>query len=194
MTVKKLLLVDDDGLVLSTFGKGLSDNGYEVVLADSGEQALELAVKESSIGLAILDIRMPGLSGIETARSLKCQGIASMFLSAYDDEKTVKQAVAEGALGFLVKPIDVAKAIPAIEAALQRAVEMQALFDTKHRLDSALETGNQVNVVIGILMERHRLERNEAFDLLRMKARSNRRKVKDVAEDMLSAWSVFNQS
>ncbi len=194
MKVKKLLLVDDDGLVLSTFGKGLADHGYDVVLADSGEEALRVAEKEQSIDLAILDIRMPGLSGIEVAQSLKCLGIASMFLSAYDDKNYVKQAVDEGALGYLVKPIDVEKAIPAIESALQRALEIQALFDTKQRLDSALETGNQVNVVIGILMERHRLARQDAFELLRMKARSSRRKVKDIAEEMLGAWDMINLS
>lgn len=66
------------------------------------------------------------------------------------------------------------------------------LFDTKQRLEGALETSNQVNTVIGILMESHRLDRLDAFELLRMKARSNRRKVKDVAKEMLGACEVFN--
>ena len=192
MKEKKILVVDDDGLVLSTFGKGLADHGYNVLLADSGEEALRLAVKEQQLDLAILDIRMPGISGLETAQGLKRLGIASMFLSAYDDKETVQQAVKEGALGYLVKPFDVEKAIPAIESALQRALDIQGLFDTKQRLDTALETGNQVNVVIGMLMERHHLPRQDAFELLRANARSSRRKVKDVAEEMLSAWNTFN--
>ncbi len=192
MEIKKLLLVDDDGLVLSTFGKGLTDHGYDVVLSDNGEDALKIAVKEQPIDLAILDMRMPGMSGIETAQGLKSLGIASMFLSAYNDKEHVKQAVCDGALGYLIKPIDVENALPAIESALQRAMDIQGLFETKYRLDAALETSNQVNVVIGLFMERHHIERQEAFELLRMKARSSRRKIKDIAEEILAAWDTFN--
>ncbi len=192
MKIKKLLLVDDDGLVLSTFGKGLTDHGYDVVLSDNGEDALKMAIKEQPIDLAILDMRMPGISGIETAQGLKSLGIASIFLSAYNDKEHVKQAIDEGALGYLMKPIDVEKAFPAIESALLRAIEIQKLFDIKHRLDAALETSNQVNVVVGIFMERYRIERQDAFELLRMKARSSRRKVRDIAEEILTAWHTVN--
>ncbi len=193
MKTKKLLLVDDDGLILATFGKGLQDIGYDVSLAYSGEQALRLAANESPPDLAILDIRMPGQSGLETAQGLKHLGIPSIFLSAYNDETYVKQAVAEGALGYLIKPLDVAKVIPAIETALERAQEIQQLHDTNKRLDGALETGNLVNVVVGMLMQRHHLGRQDAFELLRRKARTDRRKVKNVAEDILAAWDTFNQ-
>lgn len=192
MKLKKLLLVDDDGLILSTFGKGLSDHGYDVILFDSGEEAVQLVKSEQDIDLAILDIHMPGLSGIDTARLLKAYGIPSIFLSAYDDAESVKEAVDSGGLGYLVKPIDVTKAIPTIESALQRGCEIQVLFETKERLDAALETGNQVNVVIGILMERHKIQRQQAFELLRHHARSNRRKIKVVAEEFLSSWDNIN--
>jgi len=85
-------------------------------LADSGEEALRIAESEQLVDLAILDIRMPSITGIETARRLKNIGIAAMFLSAYYDEDTVKQVVDEGALAYLVKPIDVTKVVPAIES------------------------------------------------------------------------------
>ncbi|HEB57275.1 MAG TPA: response regulator [Gammaproteobacteria bacterium] len=193
MKTKKLLLVDDDGLILATFGKGLKDIGYEVSLAYSGEQALRLAANEPPPDLAILDIRMPGQSGFETAQGLKHLGIPSIFLSAYNDETYIKQAVAEGALGYLIKPVDVEKMIPTIETALERAQEIQHLQDANKRLDGALETGNLVNVVVGMLMQRHHLGRQDAFELLRRKARTDRRKVKNVAEDILAAWDIFNQ-
>lgn len=193
MKTKKLLLVDDDGLILATFGKGLKDIGYEVSLAYSGEQALRLAGNEPPPDLAILEARMPGQSGLETAQGLKHLGIPSIFLSAYHDEICVKQAVAEGALGYLIKPVSVAQVIPTIETALKRAQEIQQLHEANKRLDGALETGNLVNVVIGMLMERHHLGRQDAFELLRKKARSDRRKVKNVAQDILAAWDTFNQ-
>lgn len=193
MKVKKLLLVDDDGLILATFGKELRDAGYIVSLADRGDEGLRIAAQEPSPDLAILDISMPGISGIETALGLKQLGVPAVFLSAYDDEEYVKQAVANGAFGYMVKPIDVNKAIPTIEAALKRARDLADYAETEKRLNGALETGSIVNVVIGMLMERHKLGRQDAFELLRSKARSEQRKVKEVAEEALNAWETFNQ-
>lgn len=193
MKAKKLLLVDNDGLILATFGKGLKDIGYEVSLAYSGEQALRLAANAPLPDLAILEICMPEQSGLETAQRLKYLGIPLIFLSTYNDDTYVKQAVSVGALGYLIKPVKVTDVIPTIETALERAQEIQQLHDTNKRLDGALETGNQVNVVVGMLMQRHHLGRQDAFELLRRKARSDRRKVKNVAEDILAAWDTFNQ-
>lgn len=190
---KKLLLVDDDGVVRATFGRGLKDAGYEVSLAGSGEDGLQMVADGSQPDLAILDMRMPGLSGSETAQGLSQLEVSSIFLSAYDDETFVQQAVTNGALGYLVKPIDVEKAIPTIEAALQRARDLYELRATEKRLDGALETGKLVNVVVGVLMERYRLDRQGAFELLRRKARSERRKVKDVADEILDACDTVNQ-
>jgi len=189
---KKVLLVDDDGLVLSTFGKGLKDNGYAVVLADNGEEAVEIAWQDESIDIAILDMRMPGLSGAETAKLLAPLGVPVVFLSAYGEEESVKQAITEGALAYMVKPIDVEKAIPTIETALQSAADIKTLNEAKKRLQGALETGNQVNVVVGILMEQHKINRQNAFELIRKKARTEQRKVKEVADEMLVAWHKLN--
>jgi len=189
---KKILLVDDDGLVLSTFGKGLKDNGYAVVLADNGQEAVDIVSQDKSIDLAILDMRMPGLSGAETAKLLTPLGVPVVFLSAYGEEESLNQAISEGALAYMVKPIDVEKAIPTIETALQSASDIKALYETEKRLQGALETGNQVNVVVGILMEQHKINRQSAFELIRKKARTEQRKVKDVADEMLVAWHKTN--
>ena len=190
----KLLLVDDDSVVLATFGAGLKDAGYDVLLADNSKKGFQLAVDSPPPDLAILDMLMPEVSGIEMAQGLKQIGIASIFLSAYGDETNVKRAVEEGALGYLVKPIEVEKAIPAIEAALKRAQDICELRKNEKRLDSALETGKIVDVVVGILMERHKLGREDAFDILRKESQSQRRKVKDVANELLNAWNVVNMT
>ena len=187
-----LLLIDDDSLVLATFAKGLKDHGYEVLLAGDGRKGLQLAASDPPPDLAIIDMRMPEMSGIETARRLKQLGVPAMFFSAYDDEESVEQAVAEGAMGYLLKPIDVEKAVPTIKAALKRAQDLRESREAEKRLGGALETSNVVNVVVGMLMERHRMGRQEAFDLLRNRARSERRKVKDVAEELLESWEHFN--
>ena len=187
MKQKQLLLVDDDELVLATFGKGLRDAGYDMRLAGSGEEALGM-VDERAPDLAIVDKRMPEMSGFELGRRFAALGIPFIFLSAYSERGYVEEAAEIGTLGYLVKPIDIDKAIPTIEAALRRAMDFAALRQSGSRLERALETGNIVNVVVGIIMERYRLEQHEAFEMLRNKARSQRRKVRDVANESLDAW------
>jgi len=191
MQTSTLLLVDDDEVVLATFGKGLRDAGFVVQLAASGQEAL-MKARNAPPDLAVLDLRMPGLSGIETAEFLRDMGVPVIFLSAYDDHDSVEQAITRGALGYLIKPIDVARAIPTIKAALERAREIRDLVEQKRRLTNAIDTGSLVNVAVGILMERHRIGRQEAFDSMRERSRNERRKVRDVAGDVLSAWSLVN--
>ena len=188
---ENLLLVDDDEVVLATFGRGLDQAGFRVRLAGDGQEALASA-REDLPDLAILDMRMPGLSGLETAAGLGELGVPVMFLSAYGDEDLVAQAVQGGSLGYLVKPVDVERAIPTIRAALVRGREMRALRDSHDRLEGAVETAREVNVVVGVLMERHRASRDEAFEMLRQRARSQRRKVRELAREMIQAWEAFN--
>ncbi|MGD9000580.1 MAG: response regulator, partial [Granulosicoccaceae bacterium] len=95
----RLLVADDDSLVLATLTAGLRDIGYEVTGVESGEEVVQLCEHED-YDLALLDMRMPGLSGLETVQTLNesCQ-IPVVFLSAFDDREYVEQAVAAGALG-----------------------------------------------------------------------------------------------
>ncbi len=189
---KKLLLVDDDALVLATFGRGLRDAGYEVLVAATGEEAL-LMVTQDCPDLAILDIRMPGISGIELSKQFNQLKIPVVHLSAYDDPETLQSALKQGALGYLVKPIDVAKAVPTIETALIRAAELWKLQESEGRLHQALDTANVVNFAVGIISERHRIDRRSVFDLMRNQARSERRKVKEIAREILDASDCINR-
>lgn len=191
MKTATLLLVDDDEVVLATFGRGLRDAGFAVQLAGSGAEALTTA-RATPPDLAILDLRMPGLSGIETAALIREIGIPVIFLSAYDDHESVAEAARQGALGYLIKPIDVARALPTIKTALERARDIQDLSEQKDRLTQAVGTGRVVNVAIGILMERHRIDHQEAFAAIRERSRRERRKVREVASEILDAWSLIN--
>ena len=189
---ERLLLVDDDALVLATFSRGLRDAGYRVLVAATGEEALAIIAQEYP-DLAILDICMPGISGIDLSKQLYELGIPVVHLSAYDDRETLNSALEQGALGYLVKPIDVAKAIPTLETALRRADDLQQLQAKEGRLNRALETANVVNFAVGIIAERRRIDRQKAFDLIRNQARSERRKVKEVAREILDASDYINQ-
>jgi response regulator NasT len=116
----KILVVDDDRLVLATVVHGLAQAGFEVIDADNGDDAILLA-REQRPDLALLDIRMDGMSGFDVAAYLREHlHVPFMFLSAFSDEGTQAQIRALGALAYLVKPLDVAQIVPAVEAAFAK--------------------------------------------------------------------------
>jgi response regulator NasT len=189
---KTIVLADDDRLILSTLGRGLRNEGYEVFEAEEGETAVALC-KEKRPALALLDLRMPGVSGLEAARRLRTEtDVPFLFLSAYGDTEAVQQATEEGALGYLVKPIDLPQIIPSIEAALARAADIRDLKESEYHLNRALAQGRQTSVAVGVIMERHRLTERQAFDLLRNRARSQRRKVIEVAQEFVDAVNLMH--
>ena len=192
MSTKKILIVDDDRLVLTTFERGLRGAGYEISTAESGPQALQVCA-ESPPDLVLLDIRMPEMSGLEVAQRLRREtDVPFVFLSAYDDIEILKQAAEHGALGYLVKPVDMPQVIAAIEAALARAEDIRRLKKTEADLSAALAGDREVSAAVGILMERYRLGEKEAFEALRAHARGERRKLNEVAGQILRAEETLN--
>jgi response regulator NasT len=179
-------VVDDDRLVLAALAEGLRAAGYRVTGAAGGEDALAIAGRGAP-DLALIDVRMPGMSGIELGARLREAGVPFLYLSAYGDDEVVRQAVEEGALGYLVKPLDIQQIVPAIEAALNCARQFRKLRDTEAQLNTALTGSREISMAVGILMMRDRLDREQAFDLLRANSRSQRRPVAAVAKEVLSS-------
>jgi response regulator NasT len=121
----RLLVVDDDRLVLATLVQGLEDAGFEVIDADNGDDAILLA-RQHRPDLALLDIRMDGLSGFDVAAYLREHlRIPFMFLSAFSDAATLAQIQSLGALASLVKPLDMAHIVPAVTAAHAQALALR---------------------------------------------------------------------
>jgi response regulator NasT len=190
--VANMLLVDDDRLVVATLGEALNRSGYRTTTATSGEDAIGRA-REQEFDLALVDMRMPGMSGAELSRRLLEEfSLCSLILSAYGDLEIVKEAATHGALGYLIKPIDVANLLPAIESALARAKDLVRLRETNEQLNTALQQGRETSIAIGILMERLRLDRDAAFARLRDMARPQRRRVSEVAEEVVRAVDLLN--
>lgn len=121
--------------------------------------------------------------------------IPFVMLSAYSDEATVQRAANLGALGYLVKPLDTASIRPTLEAALQRAREQAQLRLNRDQLQTALHNDRDINVAIGITMVQYRLTRQAAFDMLRAAARSQRRKLAVLAQEVIqTSESVLHGS
>ena len=186
-----ILVVDDDRLVLATLSQGLRDAGYEVIEAASGEEALRLCA-ERRPDIALLDTRMPGLSGIDVARELRGMEIPFLFLSAYGDDAVVRAAVEQGALSYLVKPVDVPQIVPAIQAALVRGAEAGQMRANERHLTTALASGREISVAIGLLMDRLHLTEEQAFDALRTHGRAQRRRVAELAAELVDAAERLN--
>jgi response regulator NasT len=190
---RHLMVVDDDRLVLSLLTKGLRHAGYEVSSAHSAERALEL-LQTTTPDLLILDISMPGISGLELARRLREQALAPfIFLTAYGDDETVREATAAGAVGYLVKPIDTAQLVPAVEAGLARAAEICELQKNEQTLNQALTATREISVAVGIIMERARTDRDSAFQALRSQARNSRVQVHELAQSLIAAHEMLNR-
>jgi len=191
MATHKIVLADDDRLILATLGAGLRNAGYQILEAADGDEAVRLCQTEQP-DLAILDVRMPGKTGVEAAREIRaCTKVPCLFLSAYSGKDVVQAAIEEGALGYLVKPVDVTQMVPSIEAAMARASEGRQLQESEARLAQALTGSRDTATAVGILMERYRLTRSAAFEALRFHARSQRRKIEEVAAEYVAAGETL---
>ena len=180
----KILVADDDQIILSTIQTGLESEGYRILTAQDGETAVRIGCANKP-DLAVLDIRMPGIYGIEAARQLRDRaGISSMFLSAYCDRELVELATKEGALGYLVKPIKTTQLIPAIEAALERSAELKRLHQNEISLTGAIKSNRTISLAIGIYMERFKVSEEQAVNELRAYARAARSKMLDIAKNL----------
>jgi response regulator NasT len=188
-------MVDDDRLILSTVSQGLTQAGYQVRTAESVAEAEELLSAGQRPHLVLLDLHLPGDEGLCLADSLRdLDNLPFLVFSAYSDARTVERATQAGALGYLVKPLDVRHMVPAIEAALVRSRELNTLRSTGEQLQTALDLERDISVAVGITMAEHRLSRDQAFKRLRAAARSQRRRLADVAAELIRSLEVMHRT
>jgi DNA-binding response OmpR family regulator len=195
---QKILVADDDPIVLELMERALMAAGFEVFSAASGAQAVEVATT-NAVDLALLDYRMPDFSGLEAGRSIhKLTGARFIVVSVHTDQATIEQAAAEGALGFIVKPINFSELIAQVRVGLERASEFALLKNAMNSLEQkaseaitrAVTSARSVNTAVGILMERQHLPRNEAYNLLVRHARDSQRKLLDLSEEIVRSREI----
>ena len=184
MTAKgKILVVDDDRLVLATLSHGLAQAGYEVIDADNGDDAILLARKHRP-ELALLDIRMEGKSGFDVAEYLRDYGhVPFIFLSAFSDADTVAQVAALGAVAYMVKPLDVGQIVPTVDAAFERMRAHRAAAVPA----AAAGSVEVVSLAAGVLMHRYSLSRHDALLRLRRIADAANVSLAEQAERLVRA-------
>jgi response regulator NasT len=203
----RILVVDDDRLVLATVTDGLAEAGFDVIDADNGDDAILLAREHRPV-LALLDIRMEGKSGLDVARVLReaPYRVPFLFLSAFADAQTQAEVTALGALDYLVKPMDVDQIVPRVRAALARlqaadmdklpsaapAVPVPALPSAPAAPADAI--ADPVPLAVGVLMHRHSLTRQGAWQQLQRLALAQRLSLPQQAERLLGAVEELGRS
>src|SRR5881409_2191567 len=154
--------------------------------ARDGEEAVALA-REHEPDLAIMDVKMPRLDGIEAARKiLDERPIPIVMLTAYGQEELVTRAAEAGVFGYLVKPFREQDLLPAIHTARARHEELQALREEAESLSEALASRKVIERAKGLLMEKEKLTEDEAFSRLRRAAQASQRPLKVIAEAVVA--------
>ena len=163
--------------------------GFEVVAeARDGREAVVLASQHRP-DLAVMDVKMPELDGIEAARQmLEQRQIPIVMLTAFSEAALVGRAVDAGVFGYLVKPFRESDLLPAIEAARARHAELQALRDEAGSLRDALEARKLIERAKGLLMEKDGLSEGEAFARLRGASQQTGRPLREVAQAVCAAF------
>jgi len=183
-----VIIADDESLVRVDLREALTELGYLVVgEVGDGQSAVNMA-RELDPDVVVMDIKMPGLDGIEAARVLTQERIAPVvLLTAYSQKDLIERAKEAGVVGYLVKPFRETDLSPAIELALARFAEFRSLQEEVGNLTEALETRKKVERAKGILMEKQGMSESEAFRKIQKMSMNTRKPMKEVAEAIILA-------
>jgi AmiR/NasT family two-component response regulator len=137
--------------------------------------------------IAIMDVKMPKLDGIEAARKILAERpIPIVMLTAYGQQELVSRAVEAGVFGYLVKPFRESDLLPAIHTARARFEELAELREEAESLADALESRKAIERAKGLLMEKEGLSEADAFARLRKASQVSQRPLKVIAEAVVA--------
>jgi len=184
----KVVVAEDEAIIRLDLKEMLEEEGFEVVgEAADGDAAVRLA-QEQRPQLVIMDIKMPGLDGLQAAERITEQGLAAvLILTAFSQRELVHRAAEAGAMGYVVKPFQKSDLMPAIEIALARYSQLSALKKETASAFEQLAVRKLVDRAKGKLMDREGMSEAAAFRSLQKRAMDQRRPLRAVAEEILGA-------
>ena len=182
----RVVIAEDEAIIRMDLRETLEEEGYDVVgETGRGDQAIEL-VRDLQPDLAILDIKMPGMTGLEAAAVINGEKICGvLMLTAFSQKEVVEQARDAGALAFLVKPFQRSDLVPAIEVAMGRFRELRSLTGEIDALGEQLESRKFIERAKGVLIDDAGMTENGAFQFIQKTAMSERTRMRDVADRIL---------
>lgn len=184
----RVLLADDESLRVMSLKGQLESMGHKVIAeAANGKEAVNLA-RELKPDLAILDIKMPEMDGIEAARTItEERPIPIILLTAFSEKELAERAAEANVAAYLMKPVSEHDLLPAIALAVSRFKEFQALHREVDDLRDALETRKLVERAKGILMRRLNLTEEEAFRRMQRRSQNENKKLGEIANAIITA-------
>jgi AmiR/NasT family two-component response regulator len=183
----RIVIAEDEAIIRLDLRETLEEEGYEVVGdCGRGDEAVAL-VKEKNPDVVILDIKMPVMTGLEAAKLIAATRICPVvMLTAFSQREIIEQARDAGALAYLVKPFQKSDLIPAIELAIARFAEMQALTGEVAALGAQLEIRKLIDRAKGILLDKYAMNENDAFTYIQKLAMTERVKMGEIAQRIIS--------
>ncbi|MEY4404663.1 MAG: hypothetical protein RI976_594 [Actinomycetota bacterium] len=183
----RIVLAEDEAIIRLDLRESLQEEGYEVVGdVGRGDKAVEM-VDELRPDVAIFDIKMPGMSGLEAAKIVSDKKICPVvMLTAFSQREIIEQARDAGALAYLVKPFQKSDLVPAIELAIARFAELKSLSGEVAALGAQLEIRKLVDRAKGVLIDKHQMSESDAFSFIQSMAMSQRMKMGDIAEQIIA--------
>jgi len=185
-----VLIVDDEPENIQVISDFLENQGIEVMVAKNGYDGISRA-KKGQPDLILLDIRMPDMDGYEVCHRIKSdesiKNIPIIFMTGLTELDDKLKAFACGGVDYVTKPYQKSELLARVSVHLQLRNLQKELSEKNMTLEGALDTGNVVNVAIGMLMEKKNISREDAFELIRTQARAQRIKVAVVASEILAS-------
>lgn len=182
----RVVIAEDEAIIRMDLRETLVEEGYDVVgETGRGDEAVQL-VRDLSPDLAILDVKMPGMDGLEAAAILTAEKLCGvLMLTAFSQREVVEQARDAGALAFLVKPFQRSDLVPAIEVAIGRFRELRDLTGEIDSLGEQLESRKIIDRAKGMLIDRFAMTESDAFAFIQRTAMTRRTRMRDVADEVL---------
>lgn len=182
----RVVIAEDEAIIRLDLKESLEAEGYAVIgETGRGDEVIDL-VRVLEPDLAILDIKMPGMNGIEAASVISDEGLAAVILlTAFSQQDLIQEASNAGVLAYLVKPFQRSDLVPSIELALGRFKEISDLKQETVMLRESLQTRKLVDRAKGLLIDNYGLKESDAYRYLQKKAMEDRTTMKAVAEGIL---------
>ena len=141
MTTPYIMLVDDEVPFVETMSKRLDKRGLKVISADSGDAALDRLDRESGVDVVILDVKMPGMNGIETLQEMKKRHplVEVIMLTGHATVETAIEGMKLGAFDYLMKPCDLDILVTKVDEAARKKQAHEAKIE-KARIDKLVLT------------------------------------------------------
>jgi DNA-binding NtrC family response regulator len=144
MKGSKILLVDDEVVFTTNMGKLLTNRGYKVTAANSGDAAIQ-ALEKETFDVVVLDLKMPGMDGLATLKEIKKLGLftETLILTGHGSIDTALEAIKLGAYDYLTKPCEIDDLLGKIEGAWQKK-EGAEKKELKEKIQKVVESPSSI--------------------------------------------------